>query len=80
MMKLLEVRVGSACMCRGERWHESPKNAGGGDKKGPTSGAPKACKVVSTLRTGSLFRPMRVVSLPSLQVPAPPSPGRGVSV
>lgn len=39
-----------------------------------TSGAPKRYSVSSTRRTGSLLRPMRVVSLPSLQVPAPPSP------
>jgi hypothetical protein len=42
--------------------------------KALTSGAPSAWRVVSTRRTGSLLRPMRVVSFPSLQVPAPPSP------
>lgn len=36
----------------------------------PTSGAPKRYRVDSTCRTGSELRPMRVVSLPSLQVPA----------
>lgn len=32
-------------------------------------GRAKRCSVSSTRRTGSLLRPMRVVSLPSLQVP-----------
>lgn len=41
---------------------------------GHTSGAPKAASVSSTSRTGRLLRPICVVSLPSLQVPAPPSP------
>lgn len=39
-----------------------------------TSGAPNCTSVCSTRLTGSLLRPMRVVSLPSLHVPAPPSP------
>ena len=42
-----------------------------------TSGAPNCTSVCSTRLTGSLLRPMRVVSLPSLHVPAPPSPGAG---
>lgn len=42
-----------------------------------TSGAPNCTSVCSTRLTGSLLRPMRVVSLPSLHVPAPPSPGQG---
>jgi hypothetical protein len=50
-----------------------PRRAGGG----LTSGAPRAWRVVSTRLTGSLLRPMRVVSFPSLQVPAPPSPEAG---
>ena len=39
-----------------------------------TCGAPKACRVWRTRLTGSLLRPTLVVSFPSLQVPAPPSP------
>jgi len=38
------------------------------------AGAPKSTSARSTRRTGPLLRPMRVVSFPSLQVPAPPSP------
>ena len=39
-----------------------------------SGGAPNATSDLNTVRTSSLFLPMRVVSLPSDHVPAPPSP------
>ena len=47
-------------------------------QRNSTCGAPNVYSVCSTRRTGSLLRPTLVVSLPSLQVPAPPSPATSI--
>eukprot|EP00955_Chlamydomonas_euryale_P056375 356395-Chlamydomonas_euryale.AAC.14 len=69
---ILRSTENRACAAPSPRLAPRPATSPLGPRR--TAGAPKSTSARSTRRTGPLLRPMRVVSFPSLQVPAPPSP------